>query len=308
VEHVYGTAIKGFSVKLPPGQLKKLQDDPSVVLVEKDQFVQLIEPTKVTVKARPKPTPPAQTVPWGIGRVNGGVSGATGTAWVIDTGIDLDHPELNVDTSRSKTFVSSKSADDDNGHGSHVAGIIAARDNSIGVIGVAAGAKLVAVKVLTRSGSGTTSGVIAGVDYVAANAKSGDVANMSLGGVVSVLLDQAVLNASSNCVFALAAGNEGDDANNHSPARVDGDNIYTISAMDSADKFASWSNWGNPPVDYCEPGVSIYSCYKGGGYATMSGTSMAAPHAAGLLLLGSIKSDSKVTGDPDGNADPIGEH
>jgi subtilisin family serine protease len=131
---------------------------------------------------------------------------------------------------------------------------------------------------------------------------------MSLGGVVSVLLDQAVLNASSNCVFALAAGNEGDDANNHSPARVNGDNIYTISAMDSADKFASWSNWGNPPVDFCEPGVSIYSCYKGGGYATMSGTSMAAPHAAGILLLGAIKSDSKVTGDPDGNADPIGEH
>ena len=93
---------------------------------------------------------------------------------------------------------------------------------------------------------------------------------------------------------------------NHSPARVDHANVYTISACDDSDNFASWSNYGNPPVDFCEPGVAIYSTYKEGGYATMSGTSMAAPHAAGILLLGSISTDGFVSGDPDGDADPIG--
>jgi subtilisin family serine protease len=309
---VYGTAIKGFSVKIAPGQLKKLQDDPSVVSLEEDQIVALVEP-----KAKPSGKPgggvTGQTLPWGIERIIGISANYTGTkkAWIIDTGVDFDHPDLNVNTVISKTFVTgTKSADDDHGHGTHVAGTIAAINNKIGVIGVAPGASVVAVKVLSRSGSGTTSGVIAGIDYVAENAADGDVANMSLGGDISTTLDNAVLNASTykmkNINFALAAGNESDNANNHSPARVNGANIYTVSAMDDNDVFAYFSNYGNPPVDYCEPGVSIYSCYKGGGYATMSGTSMAAPHMAGLLLLGSIDTDGYVSGDPDGNPDPIG--
>jgi subtilisin family serine protease len=128
---------------------------------------------------------------------------------------------------------------------------------------------------------------------------------MSLGGGVSDALDLAVLNASGKVEFALAAGNEADDANNHSPARVNGPNIYTVSAMWDGDRWVSFSNYGNPPVDYCAPGVYIYSTYKDGGYATLSGTSMAAPHVAGLLLLGRIHTDGYVTGDPDGNADPI---
>ena len=309
---VYGTAIKGFSVMIPPGQLKKLQDDPSVKLIEEDQIVTLIEPN-----ARPtgKPgggttPPPAQSIPWGITRVGGGSTyNGSNVAWIIDTGVDYAHPDLNVDEGRAATFVNRTStANDDNGHGTHCAGIIAAIDNEVGVIGVAAGATVVPVKVLDKRGSGFTSGVIAGVDYVAAKAVSNDVANMSLGGGVSTTLDAAVLAASSSCKFALAAGNEGDDANNHSPARVNGSNIYTISAMDSNDKMPSWSNWGNPPVDFCEPGVSIYSTYKGGGYATLSGTSMAAPHAAGLLLLGSIRNGGTVEGDPDGKPDVIGIH
>jgi len=313
VGHVYGTAIKGFSVMIPPGQLKKLQDDPSVDYVEEDQVISLVVPDLKIQRGKPGGggggTTPSQQTPWGITRVGGGKTTPSGTAWVIDTGIDLDHPDLNVDAARSRTFVGSKSADDDHGHGSHCAGIIAARNNSIGVVGVAPGATLVAVKVLSRSGSGSTSGVIAGVDYVAANAANGDVANMSLGGGVSTALDNAVSSAAEKGVkFALAAGNEGDDANNHSPARVNGSNIYTISAMDNKDTMPYWSNYGNPPVDYCEPGVSIYSCYKGGGYATMSGTSMAAPHAAGLLLLGNIRNGGTVTGDPDGKADIIGIH
>jgi subtilisin family serine protease len=315
VEHVYGTALKGFSLKIPPGQLKKLQDDPSVSFIEKDQVATLIFPD-LKIKKKPvlppDPEPdPTQEVPWGITRVNGGGE-FTGknTAWILDSGIDLDHPDLNVDVSRSVTFVRSKSADDDNGHGSHVAGTIGAIDNEIGVVGVAPNATLVAVKVLDRRGSGSYSGVIAGIDYVAANAANGDVANMSLGGPTSDALDAAVIAAAESGIkFALAAGNESDDANNHSPARANHPNIYTVSAMWEGDRFATeFSNYGNPPVDYAAPGVYILSTYKNGGYETLHGTSMAAPHVAGILLWGSISSDGNVTSDPDGKADPIASH
>lgn len=315
VEHVYGTALQGFAVKIPPGQLKKLQEDPSVDYVEEDQVMSLIFPDVKMKKGKPsKPgggggTPPPQETPWGIARVGGPANGAGKTAWVIDTGVDLDHPDLNVDQSRSASFLGGKEAtipDDQNGHGTHVAGTIAALNNDIGVVGVAAGATVVSVRVLDRRGSGSTSGVIAGVDYVAANASPGDVANMSLGGGPSSSLDNAVINAASKgIIFTLAAGNESDNANNHSPARVNGTNIYTISAMWDNDSWASFSNYGNPPVDYCAPGVYILSTYKDGGYETLHGTSMAAPHAAGVLLLGNAKTNGTVTGDPDGNPDPI---
>jgi subtilisin family serine protease len=129
---------------------------------------------------------------------------------------------------------------------------------------------------------------------------------MSLGGPVSSALDNAIIAAAQNGIrFTLAAGNEGQDAGNVSPARTNGNNIYTISAMDINDDFASFSNFGNPPVDYCAPGVSIKSTWKGGGYNTISGTSMAAPHAAGILLLGNIGNGGTVNGDPDGNPDTI---
>lgn len=304
---VYGSAIKGFSVKIAPGQLKKLQDDPSVDYIEEDQIVTLVIPD-VKIQGKPvKPAPtPSQTIPWGIIRIGGAGDGTGKTAWIIDTGIDLDHPDLNVDAERSRTFLGGTSTpDDQNGHGTHVAGTIAAINNSIGVVGVAANATVVSVRVLDRRGSGTTSGVIAGVDYVKGNAAAGDVANMSLGGGVSTTLDNAVLAASANCKFTLAAGNETDDANNHSPARVNGPNIYTISAMGTGDKWASYSNYGNPPIEYCAPGSSILSTWKDGGYNTISGTSMATPHAAGVLLLGAPKTDGYVTGDPDGKPDPI---
>jgi len=306
IEEVYETALQGFTVKMAPGQAKKMVSDPEVKYVEADQVI-VLSPINATGKPAPKPV--AQSIPWGITRVNGGVSGIGKTAWIIDSGIDLDHPDLTVDVARSKTFLGGTSnPDDQNGHGTHVAGTIAAKNNTVGVVGVAAGATVISVRVLDRRGSGTTSGVIAGVDYVAANAASSDVANMSLGGGVSLALDDAVLKASGSCKFSLAAGNETDNAINHSPARVNGPNIYTVSAMDNTDKFAYFSNYGNPPVDYCAPGVSIYSTYKGGGYATLSGTSMAAPHVAGVLLLGAIKNGGSVIGDPDGNADPIAVH
>ena len=248
-----------------------------------------------------------QTTPWGITRV-GGPTNVTGkTAWIIDTGIDLTHPDLLVDVDRSASFLGGINADnpnDENGHGTHVAGTVAAINNSIGVVGVAAGATVVAVRVLDRRGSGSYSGVIAGVDYVKANGATGDAANMSLGGPVSSALNNAVIAASSKVKFALAAGNESDDANNHSPASANGTNIYTISAMNNKDLFASFSNYGTP-VDYCAPGVSILSLWKNGGTNTISGTSMATPHVCGLLLLGDIKTNGYVKNDPNGKPDPI---
>lgn len=304
VEEIYETALQGFTVKMTPVLARKLGADPAVKFVEADKVISL---SPVVVNGKPGPSPqPVQSIPWGIVRVGGSGDGTGKTAWVIDTGIDLTHPDLTVDASRSATFIGGKSTPwDENGHGTHVAGIIAAKNNNIGVVGVAAGATVVSVRVLNRQGSGTNSGVIAGLNYVAANGVKGDVANMSLGGGASDALDQAVLNASQNLKFALAAGNESDDANNHSPARVNGPNIYTVSAMWEDDSWASFSNFGNPPVDYCAPGVYIYSTYKNGGYETLHGTSMATPHVAGLLLLGKIQPDGYVTGDPDGEPDPI---
>ncbi len=230
-------------------------------------------------------------------------------AWVIDTGIQLNHPDLNVDQSIGfSAFTRGKDAsfDDGNGHGTHVAGTIAAIDNDFGVVGVAAGATVVSIKVLDSRGSGSNSGVIAGVDFVGANANNGDVANMSLGGGASTALDNAVLAAASKgIVFVIAAGNSGANANNFSPARVNGNNIYTISAMNSSDVWASFSNFANPPIDYCAPGVGVNSTWISSGYRSISGTSMAAPHAAGVLMWGAPKTDGFVIGDPDGNPDPI---
>lgn len=309
IEEVYETALQGFAVKMAPGQAKKMGEDANVKYIEADQVVTL-SPIVANGKPGGGSTQPAQTTPWGITRVGGGATySATNVAWIIDTGIDLTHPDLNVSQTLGKTFVTNTSTpNDDNGHGSHVAGIIAAKNNTIGVVGVAPGALVIPVKVLDKRGSGTTATVIAGINYVAANGKSGDVANMSLGGGVSTALDDAVIASSTVVKFSLAAGNESDNANNHSPARVNGTNIYTISAMGTGDLWASFSNYGNPPVDFCAPGVSIYSTYKGGGYATMSGTSMAAPHVAGLLLLGNIVTSGNVIGDPDGKPDAIAHH
>ncbi|RFP65671.1 S8 family peptidase [Hymenobacter lapidiphilus] len=301
--YAYGHALKGFSATLTAQEAKQLRADARVAYVEQDQIIALGKPA-----SGGGTTGPAQTTPYGITRV-GTADGTGRTAWVIDTGIDLTHPDLNVDVARSISFIPrARSANDGNGHGTHVAGTIAAINNSIGVVGVAANATVVAVQVLDARGSGSNSGVIAGVDYVGANGKVGDVANMSLGGGVSQALDDAVLRASAGGVlFALAAGNETDDANNHSPARVNGPNIFTISAMNSTDSWASFSNFGNPPIDYCMPGVGINSTWLSGGYNSISGTSMAAPHMAGVLLMRgkNFTTSGTVKNDPDGNADQI---
>ena len=307
----YGYALNGFSAKLDKDQLDKLQKDSRVIRIEQDQLISLGKPSWAG-GGGDDPVQEQET-PWGISRVNGGVNANGKTAWVIDSGIDLDHPDLNVDVARSRSFLGGKDAndpDDANGHGTHVAGTIAAIDNNQGVIGVAAGATVVSVRVLNRRGSGTYSGVMAGVDYVGAEGNAGDVANMSLGGGVSETLDAAVVSAASKgVIFCLAAGNDSDDANNYSPARANGNNIVTVSASDINDNFASFSNYGNPPVDWCAPGVSIKSTWKNGDYNTISGTSMATPHVAGVLLIGVDNSAvSPVNGDPDNNPDSIISH
>lgn len=310
IKHVYSVALRGFAANMAPQAVENMKaNNPRIAYCEQDQVVTA---GQVFGMARPGgggSTQPFQEIPWGIARVGGGGGGSFATAWVIDSGIDLTHPDLNVDVARSKSFLGGTTTpQDQNGHGTHVAGTIAAKDNSIGVIGVAPGAPVVAVRVLDRRGSGSTSGVIAGVDYVAQFGQSGDVANMSLGGGISTALDNAVVTAASGGVrFALAAGNESSSATGHSPARANGPNVYTVSAFAAGDRWASYSNYGNPPIDYAEPGSSIKSTWLSGGYNTISGTSMATPHLAGLLLQGAVRSDSTVIGDPDGNPDIIGE-
>lgn len=319
LKHVYSNTIRGFSASANSAAQLQARN-PHIAYCEQDQEMAAIQggPFDFRELGKPNPQQPAQTVPWGVTRVGGGAGTGTanGKAWVIDSGIDLDHPDLNVDVGSSRNFSSGPSPDDGNGHGTHVAGTIAARsDNNVGVVGVTPGATVVAVRVLNNAGSGSNSGVIAGVDYVAGAAGGQGVANMSLGGGPSKALDDAVIAAAATGVkFTLAAGNESENANNHSPARANGPNVYTVSsfakgtsATDTVDPWSSFSNFGNPPVDYAEPGSSIPSTYKGGGYATMSGTSMAAPHLAGILLTRSTPaSNTTVDGDPDGNPDPIG--
>ena len=321
LKHVYSNSIRGFSASANSAAQLQARN-PHIAYCEQDQEIWAIQsdPFEFRVLGKPISPAPAQSTPWGITRVRGGSGVAPKTsgavAFVIDTGIDLNHPDLNTTSTLHKNFVSREDSPMDlHGHGTHVAGTIAARNNSIGVIGVVPDAKVVAVRVLNRRGSGSNADVIAGVEYVATVGKAGDVANMSLGGGVSQALDDAVIGAASVVKFALAAGNESESAMNHSPARAGGnpnDNVYTVasfaqgtSATDNIDPWSSFSNFGKPPVSVAEPGSSILSTYKGGGYASMSGTSMATPHFAGILLAGSSTTDGSTT-DPNGTSYSIG--
>jgi subtilisin family serine protease len=272
VEFVYGHALKGYSATIPSERVAALRADSRVDYVVPDGVASAV----------------AQSLPWGIDRINadasstlaGDGSGAVTNvnAYVIDSGIAA-HPDLNL--TGHVNFANGKNTDC-NGHGTHVAGTIAARDNVSDVVGVAPGAPLTGVKVLGCNGSGSWSGVIKGIDWVTANAVEPAVANMSLGGGANLAVDDAVRRSAASGVFyALAAGNEGANACNSSPARAGtGAGIVTTAATDSSEREASWSNFGSC-VDIWSPGVSILSTRRGGGTTTMSGTSMASPHSAG---------------------------
>ncbi|WP_192805292.1 S8 family peptidase [Noviherbaspirillum aerium] len=280
-KHVFSHAAKGFAVDLTPDQVEALRAEPTVAYIEPDQ------PVKID----------AQSMPWGIDRIEadrsstlaGNGSGAVSNVnvYVIDTGIAA-HSDLNLVAHLN--FIDTNNTDC-NGHGTHVAGSIAARDNTSAVVGVAPGARLYGLKVLDCAGSGSTSAIIKAVDWVTANAVKPAVANMSLGGGASQALDDAVRRSVASRVFySVAAGNSGVNACNVSPARAgfnDGglDNgIVTTAAIDQYNREPSWSNYGQC-VNVWAPGVNIVSTRAGGGTATMSGTSMAAPHVAGAAAL-----------------------
>jgi len=309
IKHIYQHSIKGFTLNAPcTAATKAFANHASLKSLSADGVIS-INKSRKPVKEEPAPSE-TQEISYGTTRVGGTIDGTGYTAWIIDTGVDLTHSDLNVDSSRGFTVFSRRgrpSMNDENGHGTHVAGTIGALDNTLGSLGVAPNSTIVPVRVLDRNGSGSYSGVIAGIDHVAAFANSGDCVNMSLGGGVSKEIDDAVIAAAAKgAFFVLAAGNDGDDAKNHSPARAEGLNVWTISAVDINDKMPLWSNHGSH-VDYAAPGVSIFSLWKNGGTNTISGTSMAAPHACAVIMMthGYPSTDSSAINDPDGNADPI---
>ncbi|HEY0744847.1 MAG TPA: S8 family serine peptidase [Chryseosolibacter sp.] len=297
---IEGEGISNYVLNISDEEAQSLKNNSNVVAVEPDRYLSIkacfavLEPTLVT---------------WNVKKVGYG-DGTTKTAWILDTGIDLDHPDLNVDTQRSRSFNEGEtSAEDNNGHGTHIAGVIGAKNNAIGTLGVASGATIVGLKILDENGEGLLSVALKAIAYVKTNGRAGDAVNISMGlEDVSEILEREVKALSDKGIYVvIAAGNESRPANNFSPARTAGKNIYTITAVDSTNRFASFSNYGNDVVDYAAPGVKILSTYKNGKYAIMSGTSMAAPHVTGLLLInnGVLNSDGTAIDDPDGTPDPI---
>jgi subtilisin len=304
VGHVYRAALKGYSAVMSAADAQALRADPRVASIAPDLPVHIDQ----------------QVLPTGIDRIDGELSSTVSgdgsgsvdvDVAVIDTGIDLSHPELNVvggiNCSTGNSF------NDGNGHGTHVAGTVAARDNDTGVVGVVPGARLWAVRVLNNRGSGSFADIICGVDWVTANARTGatiEVANMSLSGpgaeppgsgcATGDAFHDAICNSvAAGVTYAVSAGNQHIDAADRVPAAYD--EVMTISALadfdgrpggraaptcraDEDDTFANFSNFG-ADVDLIAPGVCILSTWRGGGYNTISGTSMASPHAAGAAAL-----------------------
>ncbi|OAA45778.1 cuticle-degrading protease bassiasin I precursor [Beauveria brongniartii RCEF 3172] len=277
-EHIYENVMKGFSARLNQEQVDRLRHDPDVESIEQDAIVSINAIVRQT------------GAPWGLGRISHRARGATtydydstagaGTCvYVIDTGVYDAHPDFEGRAKQIKTFVSGTT--DGHGHGTHCAGTIGSK-----TYGVAKKTSIFGVKVLEDSGSGSLSGVIAGMDYVASDRKTrpqcskGTVASMSLGGGYSATVNQAAARLQASGVFvAVAAGNDNKDAAQTSPASEP--SVCTVGATDSSDRRSSFSNFGKV-VDIFAPGTAILSTWNNGGTNTISGTSMATPHIAGL--------------------------
>lgn len=307
VKHFGGVEVKnlksinGKAVLLPPKAASILAKTKGVKRVDDDAVVSALGKVETSGKGAPTPVQPSQKLPWGVDRIDaelvwGTTTGAGIKVAVVDTGIDLAHPDLKTNIKNGYNAINpAKSANDDNGHGTHVAGTIAALNNTIGVVGVGPQINLYAVKVLDRRGSGYLSDVIEGLDWAIVNGIQ--VVNMSLGTSSDVSsFHEAVTRAkAAGITLVAAAGNDYGGPVNFPAAYSE---VIAVSATNSANVIASFSSVG-PQVDLAAPGVSIFSTYKGSGYATLSGTSMASPHAAGaaaMLLTQTAKCDTNFDG------------
>jgi subtilisin family serine protease len=278
VEEVYAKVLKGFEAKIDAGDAARLAADPAVAYVEQNQIIRLAD-TQANAT-------------WGLDRIDQASLPLSTTytypntassvhAYIIDTGILTTHGQFGGRAVSGYDFVDNDSnATDCNGHGTHVAGTVGGS-----TYGVAKAVQLVGVRVLDCEGSGTTAGVISGVNWVTSNAIKPAVANMSLGGTASTTLDTAVSNSiAAGITYAVAAGNDNANASTYSPARVA--SAITVGATTSTDARASYSNYGSS-LDIFAPGSSITSAWYTGTSATntISGTSMASPHVAGAAAL-----------------------
>ena len=278
---------------LSEGTIRKIKQELPGAIIEEDYMAEIAGKPS----AAGKPTPPSsgQTVAWGITAIQARDAhlynrGAGVRVCIVDTGVQFSHPDLLGQVVDGENFVANRQGqvdptkyDDDNGHGTHVAGIVAALDNNIGVVGVAPDAKLIAIKVLSSKGYGSTSLIAEGIR--ACIAKGADVINMSLG-IVSddasyVMLTAIQEAASAGVVIVAAAGNVG-GALITFPARFS--EVIAVTAIDSSYALASFSSWG-PEADFTAPGVGVYSTFKSSRYTNYDGTSQAAPHVAGVIAL-----------------------
>lgn len=277
-KYVYEHVLNGFAAELNPGQLKALQQNPNIDYIEPDQEVALDTTQYMDSNGDP----------WGLDRIDErdlplsgsytyAYTGSGVRAYIIDTGLQSDHPQFETRAMNVYDAFGGNGSDC-NGHGTHVGGTVGGK-----TYGVAKKAYLRGVRVLDCNGSGSTSGIIAAVDWIRKNRINPAVANMSLGGGYSSSLNTAVNNLAKSGVFvAVAAGNSKADACNYSPASAS--YAFTTAASDKSDYKASFSNYGTC-VDAYAPGVNIKSAWISGGVQTISGTSMASPHVAGVAAL-----------------------